>query len=600
VLDRDEVRVRGSNPLNTDTDFDGLNDKEEITLGTSLVSADTDGDGVNDKEETRIGTSPLTQSFGSAWAPITVKTGSQSDKTEGRFYRDNNMLVAHARGVVEYLLDMPSDDKPVLRVTGRHEWRGTSGSTPINTSDFIVYADGQLVGRYWLRDADGAFDAVLPYMKAGTKRIRLVWNAVDANLGLRIASVALGTLGGSDANADGIADWINASTKGSIISVGTNALMNSPTNALLTTPLSPACVEGSARWPELVTGTFNGTSVLVKTAISGRWYADLPLNPDGIATPFDIAFENGANTASVSVAWSPLDLVTGVTSLNARLNDTLRLGISQPGSALITSVNPLGQVSSTNTLTQSHSLEQSGNHSPNGESASGINTLLQIPLTSPGTWVFTTAWQPATGSPVTRTLKVNVYGGSLPTAVPACQLGRARTWAVPGLTTGVKLEAAAGLTVALSGSTATLTANSTYMDHYILLRAGTGGPILDSRRANAFWVQSAVDSYINIVETRPTSQVWEGRLVTFGVPSDTEIELRIFVGGVTFDDLTIVRWVSGASLSQSAEYFYRQIHPNSVSASTCHTIRSFQGGILLGDSYSGGVGLPNDLKQPTQ
>jgi hypothetical protein len=201
---------------------------------------------------------------------------------------------------------------------------------------------------------------------------------------------------------------------------------------------------------------------------------------------------------------------------------------------------------------------------------------------------------------LTRTLTVNVYGGSLPTAIPACQLGRARSYAVPGITTGAKLEAAPGLTVALAGNNATLTATSTYMDHYILLRAGTSGPILDSRRANAFWVQSAVDSYLNVVKSLPNnSQLWEGRLVTFGVPVDTEIELRIFVGGVTFDDLTIVRRVSGASLSQAAEYFYQMIHPNSVSASSCHTIKSYQYGTLLGDSYSGGVGLPNDLKQPT-
>jgi hypothetical protein len=407
-------------------------------------------------------------------------------------------------------------------------------------------------------------------MKAGTKRIRLVWNAVDANLGLRIATVALGTLGGSDLNADGVADWISSSA----------AFSNRVFKTAIASPLSPACVEGSARWPELVTGTFNGSSVTAKPAISGRWYADLPLNPDGIATPFDIAFENGANTASVSVAWAPLDLVTGITTLNARMGDTLRLGVSQAGTAILTAVNASGTVLNSVPVAQ--------------------GVPLDLTLTVAGAWTFTTVWTPVTGSPVTRTLTVNVYGGTLPSASPACQLGRARTWVCPGLTAGVKLEATAGLSVALSGTNATLTVTSTYMDHYILLRAGTAGPILDSRRANAFWVQSAVDSYLNVVKSLPNnSQLWEGRLVTFGVPVDTEIELRIFVGGVTFDDLTIVRRVSGASLNQAAEYFYQMIHPNSVSASSCHTIKSYQYGTLLGDSYSGGVGLPNDLKQPT-
>jgi hypothetical protein len=481
------------------------------------------------------------------------------------------MLVAHARGVVEYLFSMASDDKPVLRVTGRHEWRGVPGSTPITASDFIVYADGQLVGRYWLRDADGSFDAVLPYMKAGTKRIRLVWNAVDANLGLRIGTVALGTLGGTDADNNGVVDWIASSA----------AVSNRVFKTVIASPLSPVCVEGSARWPELVAGTFNGSAVTVKPAISGRWYADLTLNADGSTLPFDIAFENGANTASVAVAWTPLDLVTGVTNLNARVGDTLRLGVSQQGTAVLAAVNASG------TLFQDVAVVQ------------GIP--LEIQLTRDGAWTFTTVWTPVTGSPVTRTLKVNVYGGSLPAAVPACQLGRARSWAVPGLTTGVKLEAATGLTVTLSGTNATLNASSTYMDHYILLRAGSNGPILDSRRANVFWVQSVVDSYLNVIEQLPNnSQLWEGRLVTFGVPVDISVELSIFVGGVTFDDLSLIRTVSGSTLTQAGEYIYRLIHPNSVSASSCHRIRSYQDGLNIGDAYGGGIGLPADLKQPIQ
>jgi hypothetical protein len=571
ILDRDEIRIHHSNNLNTDTDFDGLTDKEEMTLGTSLLAADTDNDGISDKDELRnIGTNPLTQSFGHAWAPITVKAGAETDKTEGPFYRDGTMLVAHARGVAEYLLAMPVDDKPVLRVAGLHEWRGQAGTTPITMSDFIVYADGQLVGRYWLRDVDGSFDAVLPFMKAGTKRIRLVWNAVDANLGLRIASVALGTLGGSDSNADGIADWITASTLGKITSVGTNTF--------LTSSLSPACVEGTARWPELVTGTFVGSPITVKPAISGRWYADLPLNAGGIAASFALSFENGANAATVSIAWAPLDLVTGVTTLNARVGDTLRLGVAQAGTAVLTAVNATGTVFQNVIVAQ--------------------GVPLDIPLTLDGAWTFTTLWTPVSGSPVTRTLTVNVYGETLPAASPACQLGRARTWVVPGITTGAKLEAATGLTVALSGTNATLTATSTYTDHYITLRAGTGGPILDSRRAIPFWVQSAPDCYARVIEIRPTSKVWEHRMVIFGLPENTEIEIRIFVGGVTFDDLSIIRRISGASLREASDYRFRMVRPNSVTSSTCHTIKSWQGGVALGDSYSLGMGLPSDLKQP--
>jgi hypothetical protein len=570
ILDRDEVRLHHSNPLNADTDFDGLSDKAELTAGTSLTSSDTDNDGVSDAEEIRIGTNPLTQSFGTAWTPLAVKAGCEADKTEGQFFRDASMLVAYSRGAVEYVFDLAADEKPVLRLSGRHEWRGgASGTTPVTCSDFLVYAGGQFVGRYWLRDAEGSFDAVLPFLKAGTQRVRIVWNGVDANLGLRIASVGIGSLGGADANADGIADWVTTSS----------ARTNFAFKTVIASPLSPACVEGSSRWPELVAGTFAGSNVTVRPAVAGRWYADLVLDPSGSASPFALSFENGACTSAVSVSWSPLDLVNGVTSLNARLGDTLRLGVLQAGSAVLTAVNASGTVISSATVAQAVPID--------------------VPLSLDGTWTFTTVWTPPTGSPVTRTLTVNVYGGSLPSAVPACQLGRARNWLCSGFTPGVKLEAASGLTVSLSGNTnASLNVSSVYMDHYVLLRAGAGGPVLDSRRIVPFWIQTALDCYARIIEVRPTSQVWEHRMISFGVPPDAEIEIRVYVAGVTFDDLSLVRTVQGATLNQAGEYFFRLVHPNAMTSSTCHTISTFQDGVLLGGAYFSGIGVPADLKQP--
>jgi len=385
-------------------------------------------------------------------------------------------------------------------------------------------------------------------------------------MGVRIATVALGTLGGDDADGDGIADWIAASAAGT----------NFAFKAAIASPLSPVCVEGAARWPELVAGSFGGTAVTVRPSVAGRWYADLALDPSGSAAPFEVSFENGVRTAAVSVAWVPLDLVTGTTSLNARLGDTLRLGVSQDGSAVLTAVDAAGTVLTVPV-------------------AQGVP--VDLPLSRAGTWTLTTVWTPVSGAPLTRTLAVHVYGGSLPAAVPACQLGRTRSWLCPDLMPGTKLEAAAGLAVSLSSATnVSLTVGSMYRDHYVALRAGPDGPILDSRRVASFWVQAAVDSYLNVVEIRPTSQVWEGRMLTFGLPADAEIELRIFVGGVTFDDLSVVRRVSGSSLDQAAEYFYRLIHPNSVSVSACHTIKAYQDKVLLGASYNGSVNLPVDLR----
>uniref|UniRef100_UPI000255AF97 gliding motility-associated C-terminal domain-containing protein n=1 Tax=Croceivirga radicis TaxID=1929488 RepID=UPI000255AF97 len=45
--------------ISVDTDGDGLNNNEEITLGTDLNNPDSDGDGINDGQEVLDGTNPL-------------------------------------------------------------------------------------------------------------------------------------------------------------------------------------------------------------------------------------------------------------------------------------------------------------------------------------------------------------------------------------------------------------------------------------------------------------------------------------------------------------------------------------------------------------
>lgn len=54
----------GSNPLMTDTDGDGLEDGEEVEIGTAPVAADTDNDGLSDYWECQHGLDPLSPSGG--------------------------------------------------------------------------------------------------------------------------------------------------------------------------------------------------------------------------------------------------------------------------------------------------------------------------------------------------------------------------------------------------------------------------------------------------------------------------------------------------------------------------------------------------------
>lgn len=51
LIDKDEILVYGTNPLNPDSDSDGLNDKKEIEIETNPIKADSDGDGAIDSKD---------------------------------------------------------------------------------------------------------------------------------------------------------------------------------------------------------------------------------------------------------------------------------------------------------------------------------------------------------------------------------------------------------------------------------------------------------------------------------------------------------------------------------------------------------------------
>ena len=58
LTDKQEAKL-GSDPNSADSDADGLDDKTENDLGTDLLNADTDGDGYTDLQESQAATDPV-------------------------------------------------------------------------------------------------------------------------------------------------------------------------------------------------------------------------------------------------------------------------------------------------------------------------------------------------------------------------------------------------------------------------------------------------------------------------------------------------------------------------------------------------------------
>ena len=90
------------------------------------------------------------------------------------------------------------------------------------------------------------------------------------------------------------------------------------------------------------------------------------------------------------------------------------------------------------------------------------------------------------------------------------------------------------------------------------------------------------------------SSLWENGMVSRQVPNTVDIQLKIIIGGVTFDDETIERWIDSTDIDQLGEYTFQMIRSAGVTASVCHTIRMYQDGVYLGEAYYAGTLMPNE------
>lgn len=61
-----------------------------------------------------------------------------------------------------------------------------------------------------------------------------------------------------------------------------------------------------------------------------------------------------------------------------------------------------------------------------------------------------------------------------------------------------------------------------------------------------------------------------------------QVQLGIFVGGVTFDDGTIYRTLTAADFNEAGVATYRLIQPADAKGSVCHWTRIYQNNVYVG------------------
>ena len=587
IPDYAEIMLHGTDPLDADSDGDGLIDGDELAAGTDLLDGDSDGDGVLDGVEVHeLLTDPLVAEFDGTVSVVATVSGSQTNNAVGTWEAEGTSIVAkRRRGFVEYTVNFPAQDCYGLSINAAHLWNKSSCTpiTPVDTSALQISVDGVYVGSYSLVSAEGVpadVRAFLPVLPAGEHTIRIFWENVHSRLALQINTLELQSLGGPDANGNGTKDWVETSIA-SMAGVDT----------MLQSIVSPACLEGNARYVSFMSMTGGAEASLpaaVKQSAGARWYANLPLEQDGI-TQATATFQNGALEVPINVEWVPLNIMDhdGETIL-------IRKGDSVKFVALPEDANG-GQFEIEYLLDVEGEVVRSPNTRP-----------LVYHFPSAGT--YTVSGQYTHGNDVvTATIHVQVVGGTFPEESPACLVGRTREWTFEGMDTNIvfevddtvelveatpsSLDPESGEGTAYTNAaprTVSLRANDTNGEHVMLARLYENGPILDSTRLDTFWVQNATDGYFWTVERYEDSELWEVESIVKNLPDTVDLEIKVFIAGVTLDDYTLERWITNADYDEIGEYRFRLFHPNSVQTSACHSFKVYQNGQFIGEAFSAG------------
>lgn len=581
-------------------DFDGdrLSNLEEYQVGTDPTSSDTDDDGVSDYEAVRLlGVDPTAGLF--AGDPVTMASsaGSSAVVIVGEWESVEGGIEARAlRGSVAYDVTISSPGIFRLDLVLRDAYEGN----PYRYFDVEVKVDGLPVGRLNVHasgDATGLGQLYLPWLSAGAHRIELVWHNGRPQSFLRIESLALVNPSTLDADADGVADWME-SRLDQTFAIDTETVQTS---------ISPFTLEGSSLYPEFLeasarykqTGRSVGrvfeayglsTSVnapagsrlarllaevgvesvedlnptvvnlTVELGLTRRFFTHVPLDPEA---PVRVRVREGAGVRTITkkLVWKPLNLLTITAGTELKLRDFDRLllsakkltgGGSNSAAVQLTVVRP-------DESEELHSLKR--------------RDVLEIGFDLPGVYKF---WVQPKNEAERLSLTVEVFRTELDPA-PITIANALREWtpdalpasatvqADPAVLFDEKLPAHSPRRFVLSAPPAG--------GSLVARLGGNDGPIADALRLRPLINYTSEKGNWSVVQVfTDGTEMWRG-VIDFGrgpVPADLRIEMRVIVGGALFDDGSLTRVVTAADFDANGLYTYYMLLAPEAKGSVCH------------------------------
>ncbi len=595
----------GLDPLNPDTDGDGVTDGDEILLGINPVGSDTDGDGVTDGNEISLGTDPFCtdsdedgltdgEEVAAGTDPLLVDTDGDglSDKKElkdSRYQVVKKCLTWHeAKRDAElrggHLATVTSEEEhqkilDTVSVQALRDYRPWVGATDEVEEGQWTWVTGEVFET--TRWGGGRLDQTTG-LQDWAYYLGTSWDDAEAKNPIPYLleyELALDPLN-PDTDGDGIND-------GDELTLGTSPHrvdsdgdgfsdqeeINLGMNPSLQSVVSPICLEGAARFAKLarISNVEQGISnVEVNRGAGDRWFFDMPLDENNEETAISVSFQNGAFERTVQAEWIPFNILQeSQSNLMVRLGDSVKL------TAL-----PEGWNGGQFTLW----LDGEEHRSPN------CNPLV-FAFDQPGTTVVDAEYRKG-NQRIEKQFTVTVVDWGFSGQAPGCMLDRTREWTVD-LPEGAVLEADDSIYMEILTSlpitnnqsqiTVSLKANEVNGDHILVSRLYSGGPVLATTKLSPFWVQSGVDHVMRVVERYEDSELWETTTVAKHLPDGVEVLIDVFAGGVVLDDYTIERWLTRNDFEPNGEYIFRLFHPNNRDGSTCYRMEVHQNETQIGE-----------------
>lgn len=500
----------------------------------------------------------------------------------GRWELDGEAIVAVGRrGTLEYEVQVPAADL--------YQWEIEAGSANPFDSDrgfyLGVWVDGEWLGRLLLDagvNQSGKARVLGPWLAPGPHRIRLFWDNARKGRSLQVNAVRLQVLDGPDGDENGVKDWVEQKLEreNAIESVALGAgLYREPAQGeeptTWTSPISPACLEGRGGYLRSMTiRTSDREEIQPAHGVGERWFANVPLSAEE-PTVVEVSFQNGGRVENARLLWEPTNLLLAQDTI-LRQGDVLLLTI-EPGQPS----NPQG----------ASTERQAGTAQIKVGEVTAYAGPPSVPCSyrfeQAGRFQVTGVYTDPSGRVLEHSIDVRVLAASQPEG-PLVWTGRERTWSWVGLPGAAVLEWNPRIRVEASVPGAEQRefriGLQDAQDHWLLARAGESGSLLAGVVLHGLDILGVSESGAFYGQEYPDgSRLVETAVAVNRIFPEVEVRLEIIVGGVMFDDGTLVKTLRAEDFDETGLAEVHFLMPPGIETSNCHVMRAYQSEAYLGE-----------------